>query len=406
MKITYLTSKFPLLSETFIYEELLALKKLGHQVELYVFYDTGKKSHKYTSEVEQIVTYLPEIFSIEHFQAQVHFLRVEFDKYRDALGEIIRDNWRSPRLLGKSLYAFCKGIMLAHQLLDDPPDHLHAHWATMPATAVDIASGILDVPYSFTSHAWDIYKEPLMLSRKLEKAAFGVTISEYNKQFLGEQYPGAGEKTHVVRCGVNLDRFNYVSNHRDINPPTILFIGRLVEKKGVGVLIEACSRLKKGGFAFQCVIVGEGPMQSELEKQAQQLNLAEDVIFTGGLDQASLHAYWQTASVFVLPSVIAANNDRDGIPVALMEAMAIGLPVVSTTVSGIPELIDDQISGLLVPPGDSVELAAAITQILADKDYSRILARRARAKIEREYDISQNALQKAGLFERQLSGKG
>jgi glycosyltransferase involved in cell wall biosynthesis len=400
MKITYLTSKFPLLSETFIYEELLALKKLGHQVDLFAFYNTGETSHAYTRELEPVVKYLPDIFSIEHLRARVFFLRTETKKVRAALGEIIRENWRSPKLLGKSLYAYSKGIMLAYQLQEDPPDHLHAHWATMPTTAVDIAGRMLGIPFSFTSHAWDIYKEPLMLLTKYQRAAFGVTISDYNKRFLSEQYPQAGEKTIVVRCGVNLNRFKYSAFISDMHPPTVLFVGRLQEKKGARVLIEASSRLKKGGFAFQCVIVGGGPLQGALEKQAQQLDLSDEVLFTGGLDQESLQAYWQTASVFVLPSVVASNNDRDGIPVALMEAMAIGIPVISTTVSGIPELIEDHTSGLLVPPGDSDALAEAIAQILSDKEQARVYSRRARQKIERDYDISFNAMQKAKLFER------
>jgi glycosyltransferase involved in cell wall biosynthesis len=406
MKITYLTSKFPLLSETFIYEELLALQKLGHQVDMFVFYNTGKKSHKYTDEVEQLVTYLPNIFSNEHLRAQVHFLRSHFKKYRTALTEIIRETWRSPKLLGKSLYAYSKGILLAYQLLDHPPDHLHAHWATMPTSAVHTAGHFLEIPYSFTSHAWDIYKQPLMLSKKFEKAAFAVTISEYNKRFLSDQYSGADEKTFVVRCGINLERFKYVTAQNDVNPPNILFVGRLIEKKGAEILIQACSQLKKGGFAFQCIIVGDGPLQPELEKQVQRLDLVEEVLFTGGLDQDSLMAYWQTASVFVLPCLVAANNDRDGIPVALMEAMALGLPVISTTVSGIPELIENRISGLLVPPGDSTELAEAVIQILSDKDQAIVYARRARVKIEREYNITQNALQKAELFESKLDKRG
>lgn len=399
-RLAYLTTKFPRLSETFIYEELLTLGDMDVDVCLLAFYHTGERAHGYMQAMQDMVIYAPPILSRAHLAAHWHFVRSCLDSYRAALVQIIGGVWRTPVILGKSLYAFCKGVALAHILVTNGnlPQHLHAHWATMPTTAAMVIGQLLDIPFSFTAHAWDIFKEQAMLPAKLRAADFTVTISEYNRRYLSQLCPAAADRIHVVRCGVNLARFSHRREYRNANPPHILSVGRLVEKKGLSYLVDACAHLRDGGIDFTCTIVGDGPQRDALERLIAARDLQEIVKLAGGLPQEDLCDLWQMACVFVLPCTITRNGNRDGIPVVLMEAMASGVPVVSTTVSGIPELVEDGVTGLLVPPDDAEALSQAISHLLADPDLAARLARAGRQRVEREYDVVRNTRNKAHLL--------
>lgn len=403
-RLAYLTTKFPALSETFIYEELLALCELGFDLRFFAFYSTGERAHSYTQALCDTIIYVPPFFSRAHLAAHWHFARARPGPYRAAVSQIIRETWRTPAILGKSLYAFCKGVALAHILGTDGdlPQHLHAHWATMPTTAALVVSQLLDIPFSFTAHAWDIFKEQAMLPAKLRAADFAVTISEYNRRHLRQLCPAATDRIHVIRCGVNLTRFPYHHERAIADPPRILTVGRLVEKKGLRWLIEACAQLRSQGFDFICAIVGGGPQRSALEQLIVAHSLQDAVKLTGGLPQEELRGLWQTASLFALPCTVTRNGNRDGIPVVLMEAMASGIPVVSTAVSGIPELVEDGVTGLLVPPNDASQLGQAMGRLLADPQLSARLAWAGRRRVEREYDVTRNTLDKARLFSAAL----
>ena len=399
-RLAYLTTKFPRLSETFIYEELLALRDMDVDVRLLAFYRTGERVHGYMQSMRDAVIYAPPILSRAHLAAHWHFVRSCPDSYRAALAQIIGEVWRTPIILGKSLYAFCKGVALAHivEINGNPPRHLHAHWATMPTTAAMVIGQLLDVPFSFTAHAWDIFKEQAMLPAKLRTADFAVTISEYNRRYLSRLCPSAADRIHVVRCGVNLARFSHQRECCKADPPHILSVGRLVEKKGLSYLVEACARLRDRGVDFACTIVGDGPQQHALERLIAARDLQEVVKLAGGLPQEELCDLWQMTCVFVLPCTITRNGNRDGIPVVLMEAMASGVPVVSTTVSGIPELVEDGVTGLLVPPDDAEVLSQAISRLLTDPELAARLARAGRQRVEREYDVVRNTRHKAHLL--------
>lgn len=400
--LVYLATKYPLLSETFIYEEILTLKRMGYQVCFFVLYATGKNTHEFAKELEESVYYLPANFSIKSFLGHFYFLLFSPKRYFGILLMVLRETLREPLVMLKSIYAFGKGVSLANILRKIPQNHIHAHWATMPTTVALVASRLTDTQYSFTSHAWDIFKEPAMLDTKLENAVFHTTISQYNKNYLKSLNPEMANKIYVNRCGVNLDQFVFRSIYPAKKKVEILFVGRLVEKKGTLKLIDACLRLRKGGYDFVCNIIGNGPQKQQLEKIVKKYNLEGYVNLVGGLPREQLRQYWENAGMFVLPCIIERDGNRDGIPVVLMEAMASGIPVISTMVSGIPELIDDGVTGLLVKPDDIDALSGAMLKIIEDVTLAQQLVENARAKVVKEYNIKINTGKKAGLIEMHI----
>ena len=404
--MVYLATKYPLLSETFIYEEIIALKKLGYQVRFFVLYATGKTSHQFAEELEGSIYYLPPNFSLSSFLGHLYFLFYKPKQYFETLLTVFKDTVQNPLIMLKSIYAFGKGVTLAKYLKDSLPGHIHSHWATMPTTVALVASKLTGVPFSFTSHAWDIYKEPAMLATKLGSSAFHATISQYNKDYIQQLYPLAADKNFVVRCGVDVERFVFRENYPTKKTPEILFIGRLVEKKGTVKLVEACAKLLQQGYEFICNIIGDGPQRKRIEDAIEKHQLKDRVVLVGELPREQLHEYWTNASMFVLPCAIEKDGNRDGIPVVLMEAMASGIPVISTNISGIPELIEDGRTGLLIPPNDVVLLSEAMMKVINDPGLAQRLIVHARSKIEEEYNVKLNAKQKANLFESHLNQEG
>ena len=251
-------------------------------------------------------------------------------------------------------------------------------------------SRALRVPFSFTAHAHDIYLDPQLLGEKLREARFAATVSRYNREWLAERYGRAAvERLHVVRCGV--PQRDLVLRPEGRSSDLVLAVARLEPIKGLVYLVEACALLRDRGHRFRCEIVGEGAERPALEAAIRRHRLGGIVTLTGVLPQDGVRARLDRATVFVLPSVITPQGDRDGVPVALMEAMAAGLPVVSTTVSGIPELVEDGASGCLVPPNDAVALAGSVERLLVDADLRHRLAEAARRVVERDFDTDREA---------------
>jgi glycosyltransferase involved in cell wall biosynthesis len=244
----------------------------------------------------------------------------------------------------------------------------------------------LAVPFSFTAHAHDIFLEDHLLAHKLRAARFAVGISRFNRQHLAERIgPQSVGSMRIVHCGVSLPAFPYSPDGRE--PDRILAVGRLDHIKGFEHLVEACGVLARSGVPFRCDIVGSGPLEAALRARIERLGLAERVRLLGPQKQEVVRGLLQQAGIFALPSVVTPRGDRDGIPVALMEAMASGAPVVSTRVSGIPELVDHEATGLLARPADAADFAACLERLLRDPALARRLAERARRHVEEEFEI-------------------
>ncbi|MEO2022953.1 MAG: glycosyltransferase family 4 protein [Pirellulaceae bacterium] len=248
------------------------------------------------------------------------------------------------------------------------------------------------ITYSFTAHAKDIFHESVdeqVLRKKLADAAAVVTVSNYNLNFLKKKYGDSASRVVHINNGLPLDEFPY--SEPEQREPLIFAVGRLVEKKGFAVLIRACGELKARGRNFRCEIAGGGILMDELSRQVTELGLGDQVQLLGPCPQGQVREKLHQAAVLAAPCVVAADQDRDGLPTILLEAMAMGTPCISTDVTGIPEILSDGNTGLSVPQNDALALATACELLLDDPELRVHLATSARGLIEEQFDIRQNA---------------
>jgi glycosyltransferase involved in cell wall biosynthesis len=287
-----------------------------------------------------------------------------------------------------------QAINLATELQRRNVRHLHAHFASAATAVTRLASLITGIPYSFTAHAADIFRDTVSredLRTKLSDAHHVVTISDYNLQYLRHHFPQQADRLRLVRNGLELARFSY----RDPGPVgttvRMAAVGRLVEKKGFQHLLPALASLIRSGVRADVRIAGTGMMAEELQSTLDGLGLSRHVRMLGPQTQDQIHELLDWADVFVAPCVVGSDGNADGIPTVLLEAMATGTPCVSTTVTGIPEVIRDGSTGVLVEPGNPAALAEAIRRITSPVADRTLLARNARALIEQEYDAGRQA---------------
>jgi glycosyltransferase involved in cell wall biosynthesis len=245
--------------------------------------------------------------------------------------------------------------------------HIHAHFAHDPTAAAYLAHRMAGVPFSFTAHAKDLYTTPVAQLREQARAAtFVATCTEANRRYLEQVVGVAPDRVRMCRHGVDLDRFGTIQ--RRPVPGRILAIGRLVPKKGFDVLIRACRLLADKGVSFDCRIIGNGPLRDELVGLTREVRLSEQVHIQPGGPQIELLEAYAEAELFVLAPLVQANGDRDGMPNVIQEALAAGIPVVTSAISGIPEVVRDGINGRLVEPGDPAALADALEELLGNPD--------------------------------------
>jgi colanic acid/amylovoran biosynthesis glycosyltransferase len=298
------------------------------------------------------------------------------------------------RRRGTALKHFLQAGLIAGMLERHGVTHVHAHFASGPAAVALHLHRLTGISYSVTAHAKDIYIDGIdkaALAAKLRAARFAVTVSDYNRRHLA----ALTDADRLVRIynGLDLDRFAPNGAHSD-DPPLILGVGRLIEKKGFADLIRACAKVDR---RVRCVIVGKGPLERELRALADDLNA--DVELAGPLPREQLLDLYRRAALLVAPCVVGSDGNRDGLPTVLIEAMALKVPVIATDVTGIPELVEHERTGLLVPQHDPDAIAAAIERLLADRAAADALAANARRLVEREFDLRRNAARLRGLLE-------
>ena len=299
------------------------------------------------------------------------------------------------------MWRFLQACHVANEAQRLRLDHLHAHFATRATSVAFLASMISHISYSFTGHAIDIYKEKLSrraLVKKIENARFVVTVSDYNKTYLERLANYRSGKIVRIYNGIDLTRF--VPNGVPARSPfTILCVARLAEKKGLPVLIQACRRLHSKGVTFQCWIVGHGPKRARLEALISRWKLHEHVHLLGPHTQLEVLKRYQSSHLFVLPAIVGSNGNREGLPVSIVEALACGLPVVSTPITGIPEVVRDQHNGLLVPEGDSDALTLAIESVMQNIELYERLQANTRPSVTANFDVRQTTEALQRLFE-------
>jgi glycosyltransferase involved in cell wall biosynthesis len=264
-----------------------------------------------------------------------------------------------------------------------------------------LAAHFAGVPYTFTAHAKDIFHESVRkddLRRKLEDAAGVVTVSGYNVEYLSEISDAARTKINRIYNGLHLDQFPYTSPQE--RAPLIVGVGRLVEKKGFCDLVYACAMLARKGIDFRCLIIGAGEEEGKLRETIERLGLTGTVELMGPKPQCEVKQYVSSAAVFAAPCVVGSDGNRDGLPTVLLEAMALGTPCISTDVTGIPEVLRDGKTGLMVPQHNPAKLAEAIERLLNDPQLRVNIARSARRLIEDEFSIDRNSVRIRALFEQ------
>lgn len=384
-RLLYVVSVFPALSETFIVREIQALVEMGVDVRI-----LSLRPQKQVIDYPQATALLHRAMRPAPFlvnaKAMLSLLARQPGVLVGFQFTALKEMWRTPVALGKTMVALWRTAGNIHGISTFSPQLIHAAWATYPATVAWFLSKLIKRPFSFTSHAHDIFNHDHMIAHKLGLAALAVTISEFNVRHLGAwmRYPGA-VPVQVVHASVNLPELPYVRHSRD--SAHLLAVGRLVPMKGFSHLLDALSLLRDRGIPCHCTIIGEGPELEHLLRRRATLGLESQVELPGALPQSAVAHYMAKATVMVMPCVVTPDGSADGIPTVLMEAMASGLPVISTRVSGIPELILDGVNGRLIEPGDASALADAIEALLSDNGSQERFAREARHKVEREFDV-------------------
>lgn len=358
-RVGYVLKVFPRLSQTFVLNELLAHQRAGAAV---------------------------EVFSLRCPPASAHL-----DAWKALRTPIVHLGAEGEEPPEAEL-----SDRLAREVKRRGIAHLHAHFANIATAVARAAATAAGIPYSFTAHARDVFDAkvvPADLAAKLAGAAAVATVSRFNVEFLAERY---GARAQLIRNGLPLPEFEYEAPAE--RAPLILGVGRLVEKKGFRHLVGACARLRDRGADFRCEIIGDGPEEQALRALVAEMGLADRVHLVGARAPEDVRAAMRRAALLAAPCVVARDGDRDGLPTVLLEAMALGTPCIATDVTGIPEVVAHDVTGLLVRQADSVALASACARLLHQPELRVRLAGAARGLIEAHYDVDRNAEALRGLF--------
>lgn len=406
MKVAYLLKTFPKLSETFILNEVIELERQGLQLHIFSLREPSEtKVHPAVAEVRAPVTHIRHTPPYQRvpFERMAHKIQLMEDRRYLLLRHPIR-YFRALRFharYGARKRHFDQALALARELLRGAFTHVHAHFANEPASVAELAHRLTGCRFSFTAHAKDIYlTDAAELARKMAAAEFVITCTGFNRNHLAK-LAGGDAPIHLCYHGVDLSRFSGEPQARSGSPaeaPVILSVGRFCEKKGFRYLLQACHRLKQQGRRFVCRIVGFGPLQRELEELIRTLDVQDCVSLVGKLTQDKLIEEYRRADLFVLPCLVTDDGDRDGIPNVLVEAMAMGVPVVSTPVSGIVELVEHMHNGLLAAEKDAESLAAAMELMMDHPDLRARLRANARQKVMEGFSLDRSTAKVRGLL--------
>jgi glycosyltransferase involved in cell wall biosynthesis len=399
--LAVLLSRFPSVTETFILREVVELDRAGVDV---VFVPLLREPpppvlHPEAVAWDRRALYTPFVNGpILAANARVFVSRPWL--WLRTLLALLAESVTSWNAFSGTLGIYLKSVYYGQELRARGVCHIHAHFATHPTTAAYVMSrvrraGDREIPYSLTVHAHDIFLHTAGLARKLAGASFVRTISEFNAEFLLERFASGRfavtrEKFQVIHCGIEPSR--YASRPlagapgRD-RPARLLSVAQLKPYKGIAFLIEAARRLVEQGVDVCCDVIGGGPLHAELEAAIARAGLGERFHLLGPRTQSEVAEALASADLFVLPSIVAADGQMEGIPVSLMEALAAGVPTVATRLSGIPELVRDGRTGYVVPPGDAESLAAAIARALAEPERAHALAQAGRMLVQEEFEI-------------------
>jgi glycosyltransferase involved in cell wall biosynthesis len=378
MKFAYLFERFPTFSQTFCVREVVEMRREGDAVPVFsIRTPSGEPEQDFPEEATRDVTYLPRDIEAA--------LKTE----TAPLPQKIRRRWELWRRDGESdRKRVFEALWLGPLLQKRGIVHVHVHFAGMAARTAYWLKHFFGITFSMTAHANDFFvganeKSPIGLQDLFHEARLVATVSEFSKKLLQERFPDDAQRIVRVYNGIEPERFSGI--RCPAIPPLILSVGRYIEKKGLRDLIEACGQLRD--LPFECRIVGEGPLESELCALVDSLGLQGRVIIAGPSPEREIIGLLLRSSVFVLPCVIDSKGDSDNLPTVIMEAMAAGLPVVATPVAGVPEMVEDGVTGCLAPENRPVELAEKIRLLLENENLREAMGRAGEARCRERFDV-------------------
>ncbi|HLO14266.1 MAG TPA: glycosyltransferase family 4 protein [Anaerolineales bacterium] len=413
-QIGYLLRSYPRLSQTFILNEILALEQIGVSIQIFALTNPHEKVvQMQVNQVQAPVHYLEEAIqprpfrnvlsenmevARRHFKGYIHSLFYVVVNKRIDQGYTASNRWEC---FLQAIH-FINLLVLTEQRTGKKIDHLHAHFAHDPTLIAYLVRGITGMPFSFTAHARDLYQvPPKVLTDRIRQASAVITCCRANLEYLSQIAPSQQSKFALVYHGVNLKDFqpDPDSGSRSASKyPLILSVGRLVEKKGFQDLLQALLLVKRKGDQFRCAIYGDGPLCQQMEEWIEEHDMTDEVMLKGDRTQQELISVFQNATMFILTPVQTDDGDRDGIPNVILEAMAVGLPVITTAVAGIPELVENNQNGLLYQPHDVEGIASGIIELLRNADKRRQFGGAALKKVIEQFDIAQAANRLKALF--------
>ncbi len=388
-RIAYIVSRFPKTTETFILYEVLELQSQGAKVTVHPLLPRGHElAHPGSADIPVVY---PRAWPM--LAAQAYWLTRSPGRYARAWFRAVAGNWRSWKFSIRAPYVMLMAAWYARIFVSQHVDHVHAHWATFPALAAYLVNRLTDVPFSFTAHAHDLFVDTTMLSEKMEAADFVVTISEYNRKMM--EAHSRRTRIAVIGCGIDLEVFRVAPRPTHETPQRnrplrLITVASLQPQKGHRFALEALRGLIDAGVQASYDVVGDGEEGAAVAAQVDRLGLGRHVPLLGAQSRDRVVELLAGADVYLQPSVPLASGKQEGIPVAIMEAMAMQLPVVATRISGIPELVVDGRSGIVVPPGDVAALVSAITRLANDASLRQQLGVAASVEVRRKHDLPTN----------------
>jgi glycosyltransferase involved in cell wall biosynthesis len=390
LTVAYIMSRFPKLTETFILDELGAVDRQGVRIELFpLLRERTTVMHPEAAAWVERAHYLP-FLSLAILRSNVAMLVGHPRRYLGTLGAMLRGTVGSLNFFVGGLGIFPKTVHAATEMRRLGVQHVHCHFATHPALAGFLIHRLVGIPYSFTAHGSDLHVDRTMLCRKAAEAAFSVTVSAANRAVFEGECGGAVRGLEVIHCGIDGSVFQPTPR-----PATgtlqVTCVGTLHEVKGQRFLVDAAAILVERGVDVAVTFIGDGPDRAALEARVAELGLGSRVIFAGQRRRAEVLERLAATDVLVAPSVPTAEGKREGLPVVLIEALAAGVPAVASDLSGIPEIVETDVTGILVPPGDASAIADALERLARDPELRARLAAGGRARVAAEFDLDTNA---------------
>jgi colanic acid/amylovoran biosynthesis glycosyltransferase len=403
LKTAYVLLWFPKPSETFIFNEVMEFVRTGLPLSVFTLY--GQFGRDLSPEMRLVPVPIERLgipFLMTGLSDVIHWVKRKPQLVKELLRTIPMRRWCDMEAAGENCWAFWCGFHLARRFEEKGIQHIHAPWANGPATAAWVASRLTEIPFSFAAHAGDIYPPDGALSEKIRDAILVRTENFANVAHLRKVAPDQEDKIHVIYSGHPLN--GSVQAAPLLQPPYhLLALGRFVPKKGFDVLIRACRILRERGLDFRLTLGGWGPLAKEYLRLTKELELTKEIHFPGFVRHDQVSEFLRTGHVFVMPSVVDPSGDRDGLPNVIIEALCHRLPVVATDVCGIPEVIQDGRTGLLIPQRNPGAIADAILKVVRDPGGALEMTERGLTLVFHQFDLRRNCHALLQLFDDKIT---